>query len=227
MRRSVLAFISTSLLAAAAWTGENTPDPAQVAALELEASLARLPAIYLVLDPAQRTLEIKARGVALDTVHLRGIELVTQERLLARHPPTLPQLPAVWKVSNGPGDWDREVIAPTELRPEPKLDDNGDDESDGAATPEAPAPTPTPARETSSSYRATLSSGWDLWITEALPSQTRLGLFIAAVRDGLARMQGKGRSLAPALTLAMSRSDAQRIHHLIHSGMALLVTAAP
>jgi len=228
MRRSVLTSISISVVAAAATrAGENAPDPTQVAALELEASLAKRPAIYLLLDPARRALEVRSRGVVLDTIHLRGIELVTQQPLLRRDVPSLPPLPAVWTVSNGPGDWDREVVQPTELRPEPKADEDSGDTTADQGSPSAPTATPTPARETPTSYRAALSIGWDLWVTESLPPQGRWGLLRAAVRDGLARAEGKARDLPPAITLAMSAEDARRIHHLMRSGMAILVAAAP
>jgi hypothetical protein len=228
MRRSVLTSISTSLLAVvAARAGENPPDPAQVTALELEAALVRRPVVYLVLDPERRTLEVKARGAVLDTIHLRGIELVTQQPLLGRHAPALPPLPAAWTVNNGPGDWDREIVQPTELRPAPKEDEEASDTTAGQDTPSAPTATATPAHETSSSYRAALSVGWDLWVTESLPPQGRWGLFSAAVHDGLARAQGKGQDLPPAVTLAMAGEDAQRLHHLMRSGMAILVTATP
>jgi len=228
MRRSALTSISTSLLAvAAARAGENAPDPTQVAALELEAGLAKRPAVYLVLDPERRTLEIKARGAVLDTIHLRGVELVTQQPLLGWHQPSLPPLPAVWIINNGPGDWDREVVEPTELRPEPKEDEDTADTTFGPGTPAAPTATPAPVHETSTSYRSTLSIGWDLWVTESLPPQGRWGLFRAAVHDGLARAQGKRPDLPPAVTLAMASEDAQRLHHLMRSGMAIVVTTTP
>jgi hypothetical protein len=228
MRRSVLTFICTSLLAvAAARAGENPPDPAQVTALEMEAALAKRPLVYLVLDPERRTLEVKARGAVLDTIHMRGIELVSQQPLLGWHASTLPPLPAVWTIANGPGDWDREVVQPTELRPEPKEDDDASDLTSGQSAPPTPTTTPAPEHETSSSYRAALSIGWDLWVTESLPPQGRWRIFTAALHDGLARAQGRGKDLPPAVTLAVPREDAQRLHHLMRSGMAILVTAAP
>ena len=67
MRLSALACISISLAATAARAGDIAPDPARVAALTMEASLARKPDVYLLLDPERRVLEIKARGAVLDT----------------------------------------------------------------------------------------------------------------------------------------------------------------
>jgi len=223
MLRSVLASTFTSLLAvASARAGESTPDPALVATAEMEATLAKRPAVYLVLDPTRRVLEIRARGTVLDTIQLRGIELISQQPLFGGRHPVAPPMPAIWTVTDGPGDRDREVLEPESLRPAPKPDqDDSDAPSADAAT---PTPTP-PPRETPSSYRATLGNGWDLWITEELPSQGRWGLFTAAVRDGLARLRGQGQDLPPAVTLAMTREDAQRLHHLLRSGTPILVAS--
>ena len=200
------------------------PDPALVAVAEMEASLAKRPAVYLVLDPIRRVLEVRARGAVLDTIRLRGIEVISQQPLFGRRHPTAPPLPAIWTVSTGPGDRDREILEPESLRPAPKPGEE-DDDTDKPSDPSAPTPTPTPVRETPASYRAGLSNGWDLWVTEELPTQSRWGLFTAAVRDGIARLRGRSQDVAPAVTLAMSREDAQRLHHLMRSGTAILVAA--
>lgn len=227
---SALVFFSTSLLLAAAGSvgaGDVPLRATQVAALELELSLARRPDVYLVLNPTARQLEVKVRGVALDRIPLRGVEKILHVPFLsASSPPPFP-LPAVWRVVDGPGDSDREYIAPTELRP---YRAEGYDDPPPAATPTrpgAPPPTATPFPEPPASYRAQLDCGWDLWITETLPP---LGFFArarAAVRDGWERLRGRGTHPRPAITLAMDREDAKRLHHLMRSGMPLLVLADP
>ena len=174
MRRSALAYICISLTAAAVRAGDIPLDPARVATLELEAGLASRPAIYLLLDPQRRVLEIKARGAVLDTVPLPGIEVMSQQSLLSRHPATNPPIPTVWTVKYGPGDTDREVVAPEKLVPAPKDDEDQDVEPTpppGAT----PTPTPTPIPLPATSYRTRLTNGWDLWITDRLPPQDRLG----------------------------------------------------
>ena len=93
MRRSALACISISLAALGARAGDVPPDAARVAALELEAGLAKKPFVYLVLDPQRRVLEVKARGAVLDTVQLTGIEVISQQPLLTRRPPDRPAHP--------------------------------------------------------------------------------------------------------------------------------------
>ena len=54
--------------------GAATPHPQLVASLEMEAALAKSPAVSLVLDPARRVLAIRARTVVLDRVTIDGIE---------------------------------------------------------------------------------------------------------------------------------------------------------
>jgi hypothetical protein len=225
MSRSVLACISTSLLAARALVaGDELPHPAVVASLELEARLAKKPAIYLVLDPQRRTIEVKSRGTALSTVALSGLEIVSQQGLFRRSLPESPMVPAIWVVKMGSGDLDREVIAPTELRPVPK-DDEEEVEEASAPTPTGPTPTPTPFREPPVSYRAHLENGWDVWIVEKLPPQTRVGVFLSALRDGWDRLRGEGADHAPAITLAMRAEDARKLNHLLRSGMNILVSS--
>ena len=224
MRRSALACISISLAALCARAGDVPPDASRVAALELEARLAKKPFVYLVLDPQRRVLEVKARGAVLDTVQLKGIEVISQQPLLTRRAPNRPPIPAVWTLSAGPGDTDREVIAPTELRPAPK---EGEEEVEPtpAAAPSGPMPTPTQVHVPPPSYRSRLANGWDLWITDRLPPQSALGTFTAAVRDGWQRLRGLGEDHPPAVTLAMADEDARRVHHLMRTGTAILVAS--
>ncbi len=221
MRRSGLAFISISLAAVGATAGDIPPDPAHVAAMRLEAGLAKRPSVYLLLDPERRVLEIKSRGAVLDTIDLAGIEIMSQQPLLRVNHPIRPPIPAVWTVKQGPGDTDREIIAPAELHPEPP--DNEDEEEPTPPPGATPTPTPTPVPLPSTSYRSRLSNGWDLWVTDRLPPQSFLGTLEAAVRDGWRRLRGLGQDHAPAVTLAMTDDDARRLHHLMRSGTEILV----
>jgi hypothetical protein len=224
MRRSALACISISLVAVGARAGDVPPDPARVAALQMEAALAKRPFVYLVLDPQRRVLEIKARGAVLDRVQLTGIEIMSQQPLLAHERPGHPPIPAVWTIQKGPGDTDREVVAPKELRPAPR-DDEEEAEPAPAATPTGPTPTPTTVPVPPPSYRSRLSNSWDLWNTDQLPPQSLHGTFMAAVRDGWQRLRGLGEDHPPAVTLAMADGDARRIHHLMRTGIAILVAS--
>ncbi|HVN76275.1 MAG TPA: hypothetical protein VMT19_08170 [Thermoanaerobaculaceae bacterium] len=224
MRLSALACISISLAALDARAGEAPPDPARVAVLEMEAGLAKKPGVYLVLDPQRRILEVRSRGAVLDAVALKGVEVVSQQPVLRRDVPSHPPIPAVWTVEQGAGDSDREVLEPTELRPAPKMGEDEDEpEPTPSATPAPPTPTPTPTPLPPVSYRNRLTNGWDLWITDALPPQSNLLTFVAAVKDGWRRLRGLGEDHIPAITLAMGDDDARRIHHLLRTGMPILV----
>lgn len=224
MRRLALACICTSALVGLAGAGTEPPNPLLVASRELELSAARRPEIYLVLSPEQRALEVRARGITLDRVPLAGIELLSQQRVFGRSRLSTPSVPARWVVKEGPGDADREVIAPEVLRPMPEEDE---DDREPAPTPTAagPTPTPTPIPEPPVSYRVALENGWDMWITDRLPRQGFLHLFGAAIGDGWRRWRGRGVDLAPAVTLVMAAEDARRIHHLFRTGTAIIVTA--
>ena len=226
MRLSALAFTSTSLAAAMVFAGDGPLDPARVGAVELEAQLARKPNVYLLLDPPRRMLEVKARGVVLDGIPLNGIEIVSQQPLLARGVPIGPALPAVWSIDEGPGDTDREVISPESLRPY----SSEEEEEEPATTPtpagtRGPTPTPTPVPEPPTSYRSRLSGGWDLWITDRLPPSGLWERYWAAVREGWTRLRGGAVEHRPAITIALPAADAQRLHHLMRKGTPILIAA--
>jgi hypothetical protein len=212
------------LLAVAVRGGDLPPDPTRVAALELEAGLARKPFVYLLLDPQRRVLEVRSRGAALDAVPLSGIEVVSQQPVMRRDAVSHPPFPAVWTVQEGAGDSDREVVSPTELKPAPKMGEEEEEQTASAPT-GAPAPTATPGFATPASYRSRLDNGWDLWVTDTLPPQSRFQTFLAAVRDGWRRLRGLGEDHIPAVTLAMADEDARRIHHLLRTGMPILVAS--
>jgi hypothetical protein len=226
MSGSARAFISTSLLAAsAALAGDVPPDPGRVATVRLEAGIARTPAVYLLLDPPRRVLEIKARGTVLDTIPLLGIEVVTQQPLLGGRATRPASVPAVWTVVGEPSDAHRELIAPVELRPMPKDEEDAADDTGAPAVSAGPTPTATPAPEPATMYRAHLDAGWDLLVCERLPPRGLIGRFIAAVRDGWIRLRGEGEDYPPAVALAMAGEDARRLHHLLRSGTSILVAA--
>jgi hypothetical protein len=227
MSGSARASISISLLAAAAaLAGETPPDPGRVATLRLEAGIAQTPAVYLVLDPPRQVLEIKSRGTVLDSIALVGIEVVTQQPLLAERRTRPVTVPAVWRIVGEPSDDHRELIAPVELRPMPKEEDEESDDGEAATpAPAGPTPTPTPVPEPEATYRAHLDGGWDLLICEQLPPRGLFDRFAAAVRDGWQRLRDEGRDEPPAIALAMAAEDARRLHHVLRSGTSILVAA--
>lgn len=195
-----------------------------MASREVELVAARRESIYLVISPAQRALDVRARGVTLDRIPLAGIELISQQRLVGRSLPAAPSVPARWVIKQGPGDLDREVIAPEVLRPMPAEDEEEASEP-ASQSPPGPTPSPTPTVEPPVSYRVQLDNGWDLWITDRLPRQGFFSIVGAALRDGWRRWRGRGVDVAPAVTLLMTGDDARRLHHLFRTGSTIIVTA--
>ena len=104
-----LAAALAALLAGGIATAAETPSGAGPAAplrarvLELEAGLVKTPALYLVLDPAAGKLEVRSRGLVLDTVPVEEVRVLHYRPLLGggRHPQ--PEVPGIWTVIEGPG----------------------------------------------------------------------------------------------------------------------------
>lgn len=231
--RLALACTFTSL---AAWAGDVSLAPAAVAGLELEASLARKPNVYLKLDLGERLLQIKARGMVLDQVVVKAVEAAARKPFYQPTTPLALQVPVVLEVLQGPGDTDREVIAPASLRPARRSDEEKEP-TPPAALP-GPTPTPTPRPETPSRYRvelvqsggkATEASPLVLWVTNDLPARSLWQRFRQAVKEGWAFLvkHQEVPQEPPGVVLVVDAEDARRLHHLFRQGMALLVTAAP
>jgi len=226
--RLAAAFISISVATATRGGGtESAPQPQAVAAVELEAQLAKTPAVYLVVDTVRRVIDIRARALNLDRLALKGIEVVVYQPFFSSRQVPMPELPAIWTIENGPGDTDRETIAPKELRPYSSGDEEEEAPATPVPTPVGPTPTPTPVPEPPVRYRAHLDNGWDLWVVDALPARDWPSRFAEAVRDGWRRLHGEEVRFRPALALAMEGEDARRLHHLMRTGTKILVVATP
>lgn len=216
-----LAFFSTSAAAVAA-EGRPARTPEELRLVELEGRLARSPIVYLVLDPAAKVLDIRVRGIIIERVELQGLELLTYRPLFgAAAAPSL-AIPAVWTITQGPGDTDREVIAPVSLRPYPK---EGEEEEEPA-----PAPTPVPGTsqddpqgEPRSTYRVQLDNEWQLYVVNAPPKLGPWRRYLEAVRDGWHRLRGRQPSHPPLIALVLPEESALRLHHLFRAKMPLLV----
>jgi hypothetical protein len=212
---------------APAATPAGTPDSAalvRLRAVEFETALAREPKIYLVLDPSARHLDIKSRAMILERVEIEALGLLEFEPLFSKAESPELSAPTVWKVTQGPGDTDRETIAPVELRPyseeEEKVEPAPAAPAGGAA---APAPKKPDETTIPSSYRATLDNGWQLYVTGEAPQSTFFRRFVASVRDGWKRLRGEEPEHPPLITLVVAPAAAQRLHHLFRSGTEILV----
>ncbi len=217
--RSALAFSFSSLLLLAATAGAAT-SAARLRLAELEADLAKQPNLYLVLDPVAGRLEVKARGMELTVVPVAELSLLTFRPLFggADAPPL--DAPTIWKVRQGPGDTDRETIAPTTLRP---YSDEEEMEEPAATAPGAKPAKKPGEEEKPSSYRVSLDNGWQLFLANEPPRLGWFRRFGAAVADGWQRLRGAEPAHPPLVTLVVGADDARRLHHLFRTGMSILV----
>lgn len=212
------------LLAGGIATAAETPAGAGAAAplrarvLELEAGLAKTPALYLVLDPAAGQLEVRSRGLVLDAVPVQEVRVLHYRPLLGggRHPQ--PEVPGIWTVIEGPGDTYREVIAPDALKPYVPEEERA--EETAAAAPDKELPVP-PSR-----YFVKLANGWQLGVFDREPQTGFFARFLQAVEGGWKRLLGRSRASPPVVALAMSPDDARRIHHVFRTDLAVLVLPA-
>lgn len=226
---SALAFSCTSAALAAAQAGPRTSPartPEELRLVELEGNLAKAPQVYLALDTRTRHLDVRLRGIVLERIALAELTTLRFRPLFGEDqtPPLL--APAVWTVTEGPGDTDRETIAPVALKPYPK---EGEEEEEEEATPAAPGATPTPAPkkpgddDKPASYRVRLDNQWQLYVINEVPQRGWWQRYRDAVLDGWQRLRGQEPAHPPLLTLVMPAEDAKRLHHLFRAKMPILV----
>lgn len=214
--------LAFTFIKAFAWAGEPPVTPVAVANLELEAALAKTANLYLKLDLGRPVLEIKARGFVLDSFQIKTLGAAARQPFFIKPRPFRLTVPRVFEVATGPGDTDREVIAPETLRPARRTD-----EEEPTPTPTSPRPTATKPPETPSRYRVELRGGMLLWVTDRLPARTLSERFLAALREGWRFLfhQQRPDNEPPGLVLVLATTDAQRLHHLFRSGMRIFVVS--
>jgi hypothetical protein len=207
-----------AIAAAAAAEGERD-EALRFKLAELEAALAKQPRIYLVLEPAEKRLSVRSRGLTLQTVAIHELHALAFRPLFGGEDPAPLRAPAVWTVTQGPGDTDRETIAPTTLRPYSE----DEEMAEPAAAPGA-TPTPKPGEaDKPSSYRVALDNGWQIFLVDEPPSLGWLARFRAAIRDGWQRLKGVEPNHPPLITLVVDADAARGLHHLFRSGTEILV----
>jgi len=189
-------------------------------AVELETALAKEASVYLVLDPGIRQLAVRVRATEVATVELSEVSRLVFEPLFGSVDPPRLEAPAVWTVLEGPGDTDRETIAPTTLRP--YSDEEEEEETPATGSPAKPKPGD---EAKPSSYRVRLDVGWQLLITDEAPRLGWARRLAASIRDGWLRLRGDEPRHPPLVALVMSSDDARRLHHLFRSGLKILVLA--
>ncbi len=201
----------------------GSSEPPDHRALELEIEAAKRPELYLRLDPGARVLEIRARGLTLETVPLTGFAFLAYRP--AREERVRPEvtLPAVWTVAEEPAADHRRVIAPDELEPLP--DEEEEEEPTPAGGPGRPAPGEADLPPPPASYRVELEGGWELWVGQEIPGVRAASRFVQALKDGWAVLTGDPQPSAHLLALAMEPEGARRLHHLFRPGTRILVVA--
>jgi hypothetical protein len=217
---STSALLALALAGAAGAVTSDLPPLAALRAAEFETVLAKGKGIYLVLDPSEHRLTVKSRGLTLSEVELTEVALLEFRPLFAGGDDPQLAVPTVWKITEGPGDADRETIAPAVLRP---YSDEEEEEPAPAADPAAPAKKKPEELERPSSYRVGLDNGWQLLITPDSPRAGFFRRFGAAVKDGWLRLQGKEPRHPPLVALVMPAETGQSLHHLFRTGNEILV----
>jgi hypothetical protein len=225
---AVVALLCATLASGAARAAEGASAMPPLAALriaEFETALAKGKGIYLVLDPRAGRLTVKSRGLTLDSVEIGELALLEFRPLLFKG--DAPELiaPTVWKITEGPGDSDRETIAPPELRPYSEEEEPEPEPAPPPAGGGAPAPAKKKPEEMEkpSSYRVSLDNGWQLFITPEAPRGSFFRRLGAAVKDGWLRFKGRTTEHPPLVALVMPAPSGQRLHHLFRTGTEILV----
>ncbi len=213
--RALAAVGAFTLATSPALRGGSESERLQV--VELEASLARDPGLYLMLDPRARELTVKVRGIALSTTRMVEVSRLVFQPLFGSADAAPLPAPAIWRVAEGPGDTDRETIAPTTLRPY--------SEEEERQEPATPGANPAPKKDENEkppTYRVKLENGWQLMVVNEPPRLGWLRRMSAAVRDGWLRFRGQEPAHPPLIALVMSPDDARALHHLFRTGMPIL-----
>jgi hypothetical protein len=225
--RPVRAFFSTSLLLAgvaaanAASPAGELPPLAALRVAEFETALAKGKGIYLVLEPSANRLTVKSRGLVLSEVKLDEVALLEFRPLFAGGAALRLPAPTVWKITEGPGDADRETIAPIELKP--YSDEEEPEPAPAPGAPAAPVKKKPDEIERPSTYRVGLDSGWQLYVAPETPHAGFFSRFAASVRDGWLRIKGKQPKHPPLVAIVVPPATAQGLHHLFRTGNEILV----
>ncbi len=204
---------------------KKPPEKSQVIAggvsfAEMEAAIVKGTGLYVVLDPARSVLEVRSRGLVLDSVPLSGIEFLNHSPIFGGDEGAVPALPATWTLAEDAGDFEREIIAPNALRPYVPEDKR-------TALDEARNPKVIAAHDEHelppSTYEVKLTNGWALEILDQAPQTGFFSRYAAAVKEGLGRLRGEKRQHPPMLAIAMKGEDARRIHHVFRAELPVLI----
>jgi hypothetical protein len=174
-----------------------------------ELAAARKIDLYLVLTRDGRSVEVRSRGMVLDTVRLEATTVLRYRAARDAAPP--PELPEIWEVRQEPAAEHRKLIAPDELRPY--------NEDDAAVAPQPPGILPEPP----SSYEVGLDGGWVLRVTQQLPAGTLWARWRQTVADGWQRLRQHRIERPPVVVLTAPVEAGRRLHQLFRQGRKILI----
>jgi len=192
--------------------------PAELKLIELEGKLAQDRFVYLALDPEKKRFDVRVRGVVLEQIPIEALGRLVFEPFFGSAPAPPLRAPAIWRVEQGPGDTDRELIAPTALRPYPKNEQEEAANQQQAAKKSKPVPS-----DSASTYRVKLDNGWQLYVLNELPETRFVYRYWEAIKYGWARLRGEEPAHPPLLAVVLTADNARRLHHLFRSQMPILV----
>jgi hypothetical protein len=191
--------------------------PKDATPVEIEGALAQSTDLYLIIDPVERMLEVRARGIVLDRVPLTASAVLSASHVLSAPAPRALPSPSLWRVQRTPEDAVREIIAPNELReyiPEEERQEAAAGTTRAKPRQEARPPV---------AYRIALNDGWNLGVSPRLPPRGLWQRWLQAAQNGWDRLTGTPTAHPPTLALAMAAEDCQRLHHIFRQGLAILL----
>ena len=199
------------LLALACIFSNAAPVSSSESSLEMEVGLARSPSLYLRLELDQRLLEVKVRGMVLDTHTVRAVRFVYVEPAGGDRSAGVPTLPIVVKTAGLQQSKWRPVVAPPTLVPY-------------SETAEPPMAKPTATVPLPEQYQVELDSGGRLVVGPEPPYRFawRLGRRLAT---GWRRLIGRSiEPPPPSLVIEMAPEDSRALVHLFDQEIPMLVT---
>lgn len=208
------------LAAPSAEAGEAAPTPAEIALAQIELDYAKSGTVYLLVDPKTRVLEIKVRGMVLESLPLAGVGFYSYRRAQGGETNAPIELPGVWTIDEDATAPYRKVIAPSELVPYSE---------DAEPPPPPPGAPKTPEGEHApmlpDSYRVRLDRGLELSVGPSLPPTGARSRLLQAFADGWARIRRRPVERPTLLSLALDPEAANKLHFRLRADTPLIVAS--
>jgi hypothetical protein len=214
--RWALAFSCIELWSVAATTAASIDNDALRRSLEIELETARVSDLYLVIEPREAALLIKARGLELRRLHVADLALVVASADGERNVPIEP--PLTWTVGRTRRGGYRRIILP-DSQAEPVAEQ-------GSSSPRAPVGSSVTGAniELPSQYVVELSDGWSLQVSDkAAARPSMLERLELGWETMLATFQTRDHPPLLQLRLSLSPGDARRLYHVLRPGQTILL----